>query len=177
AACSASQRRVGRRTCRAEHSAEPRTRFFLRREHRVLAAVDVATTSSAARRAQCLRRRPPAPLRPVCDFELRGLGTERSVTLSSRRSLLSASGRMATRLRENREGLRILLWRAFPRAMLLTRYIHRFRQVPNLWRPRGFTEHLLVRMLFDRDPRLALFADKLTARAYAKARLGEEENL
>jgi hypothetical protein len=84
---------------------------------------------------------------------------------------------MGTRLRENREALRILLWRAFPRAMLLTRYIHRFRQVPNLWRPRGFTEHLLVRMLFDRDPRLALFADKLTARAYAKARLGGEENL
>jgi len=71
----------------------------------------------------------------------------------------------------------MLLWRAFPRAMLLTRYIHRFHEVPNLTRPRTFTEHLLVRMLFDRDPSLALFADKLAARAYAKARLGGDENL
>jgi hypothetical protein len=84
---------------------------------------------------------------------------------------------MGTIVREKREALRIHSWRSFPRAMLLARYMYRFRQVPNLMRPRTFTEHVLVRMLFDRDPRLALFADKLTARAYAKARLGGEENL
>jgi len=84
---------------------------------------------------------------------------------------------MGTIVREKREALRIRSWRSFPRAMLLARYMYRFRQVPNLMRPRTFTEHVLVRMLFDRDPRLALFADKLTARAYAKARLGGEENL
>jgi len=71
----------------------------------------------------------------------------------------------------------MLVWRALPRAMLLTRYIHRFREVPNVRHPRTFTEHVLVRMLFDRDPRLALFADKLSARGYAKARLGGEANL
>ena len=91
--------------------------------------------------------------------------------------MMSASRRMETLLRELRGALRVLVWRSFPRGMLLTRYIRRFRQLPNLRHPRTFKEHLLVKMLFDRDPRLTLFADKLTAREYVNVKLNGEQTL
>jgi hypothetical protein len=61
--------------------------------------------------------------------------------------------------------------------MLLQRYVRHFRRVPRLWRPRRFTEHILVKLLFDRDPKLTRFADKLAVRSYVAERLGGEHHL
>jgi hypothetical protein len=49
--------------------------------------------------------------------------------------------------------------------------------VPDLRQPRTFNEHLLVKMLVDRDPRLTLFADKFAVREFVRARLGGDEHL
>lgn len=61
--------------------------------------------------------------------------------------------------------------------MLIVRYMRVYGRIPHLVRPRTFTEHVLVKLLFDRDPKLALFADKLAVRAYVAARLGGEQHL
>jgi hypothetical protein len=61
--------------------------------------------------------------------------------------------------------------------MLVQRYIRRWRRLPDVRQPRTFNEHLLVKMLFDRDPRLTLFADKFAVREYVKAKLGGDEHL
>jgi hypothetical protein len=61
--------------------------------------------------------------------------------------------------------------------MLLARYLRHFRRIPRLWQPKRFTEHLLVKLLFDRDPKLKLFADKYAVRSYVAQRLGGEQHL
>ncbi|MEA2660958.1 MAG: hypothetical protein QOH08_530 [Chloroflexota bacterium] len=61
--------------------------------------------------------------------------------------------------------------------MLLARYVRNFRRPPRLLRPRTFNEHVLVKLIFDRDPKLTLFADKLAVRRYVAERLGGEEHL
>ncbi len=73
--------------------------------------------------------------------------------------------------------LRVFMWRHFPRAMLVARYIRHFRRLPRLLRPRTFNEKVLVKLLFDRDPKLTLFADKFAVRGYVAERLGGEQNL
>jgi hypothetical protein len=84
---------------------------------------------------------------------------------------------MGIALRETRESVRVVLWKSFPNTMLLARYIHRFRRVPNLWHPRTFNEHVLVKMIWDRDPRLTFFADKVAVRDYVRAKLNGDQNL
>ena len=61
--------------------------------------------------------------------------------------------------------------------MLILRYVRHYRRLPRLVRPRTFTEHVLVKLLFDRDPKLMLFADKFAVRGYVAERLGGEQNL
>jgi hypothetical protein len=61
--------------------------------------------------------------------------------------------------------------------MLILRYVRHYRRLPRLVRPRTFTEHVLVKLLFDRDPKLALFADKFAVRSYVAQMLGGEQNL
>ena len=61
--------------------------------------------------------------------------------------------------------------------MLILRYVRHFRRLPRLLRPRTFTEHVLVKLLFDRDPKLTLFADKFAVRRYVAQMLGGEQNL
>ncbi len=61
--------------------------------------------------------------------------------------------------------------------MLIQRYVRQFRRLPRLWRPRTFTEHVLAKVLFDRDPKLTRFADKYAVRSYVAERLGDEEHL
>jgi hypothetical protein len=61
--------------------------------------------------------------------------------------------------------------------MLVGRYIRYFGRLPPLFRPRTFTEKMLVRLLFDRTPRLTFFADKLAVRDYVRDRLGGTEHL
>lgn len=76
-----------------------------------------------------------------------------------------------------RSRVRAVLWRRLPRAMLVGRYVRVFRRLPRLLRPRTFTENVLVKLLFDRDPKLALFADKFAVRTYVAETLGGEQNL
>ncbi len=60
------------------------------------------------------------------------------------------------------------------------REIHRLRatykdmhgQMPRLFRPRGFTEKMQWRKLFDRNPAFNLFCDKLATRDFVIARIG-----
>jgi hypothetical protein len=61
--------------------------------------------------------------------------------------------------------------------MLVARYVRNFGRLPNLRRPRTFNEHVLVKLLFDRDPRLTIFADKFAVRGFVKDRLGGTEHL
>ena len=61
--------------------------------------------------------------------------------------------------------------------MFVGRYIRYFGRLPHLLRPRTFTDKLLVRLLFDRDPRLTFFADKVAVRDYVSERLGGTEHL
>jgi len=80
-------------------------------------------------------------------------------------------------VRLNGAPIRAFLWQRFPNAVLIARYIHYVRRVPRLRNPRTFTEKVLHKMLFDRDPRLTLFADKVAVRDFVKARLGGDEHL
>ncbi len=61
--------------------------------------------------------------------------------------------------------------------MLVARYVSYFRRLPRFAQPRTFTEKLLIRLLFDRDPRLITFADKVAVRDYVNAKLGGVMNL
>ncbi|MGH8802127.1 MAG: ATP-grasp fold amidoligase family protein, partial [Casimicrobiaceae bacterium] len=54
------------------------------------------------------------------------------------------------------------------RAWLSTVYGRRFGRLPDLERPQGFNEKILVKILTDRRPYLTLFADKLRVRAWAR---------
>ncbi len=60
--------------------------------------------------------------------------------------------------------------------MFVGRYVKYFGRWPRLRRPRTFTKKLLVRLLFDRNPQLTFFADKVTVREYVAARLGGTEH-
>jgi hypothetical protein len=63
------------------------------------------------------------------------------------------------------------------RLGLLCRYIAQFGRFPNLFIPKTFNEIILKKLLFDRDPRLTLFADKIAVRAYVQERLGTDAYL
>ncbi|NIJ06700.1 hypothetical protein FHS31_000282 [Sphingomonas vulcanisoli] len=53
-------------------------------------------------------------------------------------------------------------------------YLWRHGRVPKLTVPTLLTELIQVRKLFDRDPRMPLLADKVTAKAFAASQLGRE---
>jgi hypothetical protein len=76
-----------------------------------------------------------------------------------------------------RAAVRAFLWRTFPSAMLVATYTRRVGRLPRLRHPQTFTEKVLHKMVFDRDPRLTLFADKFAVREYVKATLGGDEHL
>jgi len=68
-------------------------------------------------------------------------------------------------------------YRVYPPSRNLWRYYATFGRYPNILVPRRFTEKLQRKILFDRNPKLAVFADKLRARGYVKAMLGDEKCL
>ena len=55
-------------------------------------------------------------------------------------------------------------------VVLLSRFVACHRRLPNLLRPRRFTDKILHRILFDRAPRLRVMADKFRVRDYVRAR-------
>ncbi|MCX6703328.1 MAG: ATP-grasp fold amidoligase family protein [Candidatus Zambryskibacteria bacterium] len=48
--------------------------------------------------------------------------------------------------------------------------------VPNIQHPRSFSEHIVYKKLYDRNPLLAVVSDKYAVRGYIKKILGEEES-
>ncbi len=53
-------------------------------------------------------------------------------------------------------------------------YRYRFGRLPDFMRPKTFTERLYLKMAFDRNPKLTLFADKFLVRGYVEERCGKE---
>jgi hypothetical protein len=68
-------------------------------------------------------------------------------------------------------------YKVFPASKNLKRYRDTFGRLPNVVRPRTFNERIQRKILFDRNPRMALFADKLRVREYVKSRLGDDRFL
>ena len=65
-----------------------------------------------------------------------------------------------------------------PVAQQLVRRFHRnFGRWPDLSPPSGFVEWMLHRLIFDRDPRLTVLADKVAMRAHVRAVLGHDPTL
>jgi hypothetical protein len=56
-------------------------------------------------------------------------------------------------------------------------YRQKFGRMPNLIMPKTFNEKILLKILFDRNPKLTLFTDKFLVRDFVKSRLGGDEHL
>lgn len=61
--------------------------------------------------------------------------------------------------------------------MNIKRYREIFGKMPNVIRPKTFNEKMQRRILFDRNPRLVVFSDKLQARGFVQSRMGNDELL
>jgi hypothetical protein len=81
--------------------------------------------------------------------------------------------RFATPCRRIAAMRRLKLWRREIRRLRAT-YADMHGQMPNLFRPRGFTEKMQWRKLFDRNPAFNLFCDKLATRDFVAGRIGAE---
>lgn len=60
------------------------------------------------------------------------------------------------------------------RLRIAITYLWRHHRLPDLGEPRRFTEFVQHRKLFDRDPRLPAFSDKVAAKALIADRLGQD---
>lgn len=60
------------------------------------------------------------------------------------------------------------------RLSVSLQYFRYFGRWPNLDEPRSFTEKLQYRKLYDRDPRLAWWSDKVAVKAFVEERLGAD---
>jgi hypothetical protein len=58
--------------------------------------------------------------------------------------------------------------------LLVERYARLKRRLPRLNPPQSFNEHVLHRIIYDRDPRLKTVCDKLAVREYIARRLGSQ---
>jgi hypothetical protein len=67
----------------------------------------------------------------------------------------------------------LVSYRVFPATKNLKRYWDTFGRLPNVILPKTFNEKIQRRILFDRNPRLAVFSDKLLVRGYVSSRLGD----
>jgi len=68
-------------------------------------------------------------------------------------------------------------FRVFPPSRNVWRYYGTFGRFPNILFPRRLTEKIQRRILFDRNPKMPIFADKLRARGYVRATLGTGQYL
>lgn len=59
-----------------------------------------------------------------------------------------------------------------PQLNALNSYRYQFGRMPNLINPITFNERIIKKMIFDRDPKLPLFADKYRVRDYVSKKLG-----
>ena len=65
----------------------------------------------------------------------------------------------------------------FPALRCVNQYRRTFGRMPNILNPRTFNEKTIRKKLFDRNPRLTLFQDKLLARRFVESRLGSDKYL
>lgn len=65
----------------------------------------------------------------------------------------------------------------FPELNCINQYRYNLGRMPNLINPKTFNEKVLRKLLFDRDPKLTLFADKYLVRDYVKSKLGTDGHL
>jgi hypothetical protein len=70
-----------------------------------------------------------------------------------------------------------ICFKFFPASKCIKTYKHVFGRLPNVIKPKTFNEKILRKMLFDRNPRLTLFADKFLVRDFVKSRLGDDKYL
>lgn len=70
-----------------------------------------------------------------------------------------------------------ICYKVFPESKCIKQYRNMFCRTPNLINPKTFNEKILRKLLFDRDPKLTLFADKFLVRDFVKSRLGGNEHL
>ena len=68
-------------------------------------------------------------------------------------------------------------YRVFPASKNIKRYMNTFGHFPNFINPKTFNEKVERKILFDRNPMLAVFADKLRVREYVTSKLGDDECL
>ncbi len=61
-----------------------------------------------------------------------------------------------------------------PRRRLLRLYVTTFGHLPRLDPPVGFNEHVIHRLLYDRDPRLKIICDKIAVKKLVASRVGAE---
>lgn len=70
-----------------------------------------------------------------------------------------------------------ICFKVFPELKCINDYRYNFGRMPNLINPKTLNEKILRKMLFDRNPRLTIFADKFLVRDFVKSRLGEDSYL
>jgi hypothetical protein len=85
-------------------------------------------------------------------------------------------------LKETLKSILRPVWRWFRREIYqrlqsVRVYYERFGRFPNIIQPRAFSEKLLKKIMFSRDPRLTLFADKYLVRHFVRLRLEQEQYL
>ncbi len=61
-----------------------------------------------------------------------------------------------------------------PQFRTLNEFRYRFGKFPNLIKPKTFNERLIFKMLFDRNPKLTMFADKYLVRRFVEQKCGSE---
>lgn len=73
-----------------------------------------------------------------------------------------------------RNPITVLRDKLSPRRRLLRRYVADFERLPRLDPPVGFNEHMIHRLLYDRDPRLKVMCDKIAVKKLVTNRVGAE---
>lgn len=72
---------------------------------------------------------------------------------------------------------RVLIAETLKKIENIKYYRRVFERMPNLINPKTFNEKILLKILFDRNPKLTLFADKVLVRDFVRSRLGGDEYL
>jgi len=65
----------------------------------------------------------------------------------------------------------------FPASKVIFEYRRVFKRMPDLLSPGTFNEKIIRKMIFDRDDRLTIFADKFLARDFVRSKLNGDEHL
>ena len=70
-----------------------------------------------------------------------------------------------------------ICFKVIPESANIIYYRRVFRRLPNLVKPKTFNEKIIHKIVFDRNPKLTLFADKFLVRDFVKSKLGGDTYL